>query len=97
VPPDTELLDLSVNHISVIPERSFGRNRRLRFLLLQNNVSVVEDGGFSQMEFLQKLDLSRNRISALTEGFSWAWPSCGSCSSPTTSWPAWTAAASCRG
>ncbi|KAM6892859.1 uncharacterized protein PEZ65_022920 [Lycodopsis pacificus] len=71
VPPNTELLDLSDNRISVIPERSFDKNRKLRFLLLQNNnISVVENGGFSQMEFLQKLDLSWNRISTLSEGFS---------------------------
>lgn len=71
VPPTTELLDLSDNNISVIPERSFSRSRKLRVLLLQNNnISVVEDGGFSQLEFLQKLDLSWNQIFTLTEGFS---------------------------
>ncbi|TKS66356.1 Leucine-rich repeat-containing protein 4C [Collichthys lucidus] len=71
VPATTELLDLSDNNISVIPERSFSKNRKLRILLLQNNnISVIEDGGFSQLEFLQKLDLSWNRISALTKGFS---------------------------
>ncbi|XP_062270903.1 LOW QUALITY PROTEIN: leucine-rich repeats and immunoglobulin-like domains protein 1 [Scomber scombrus] len=71
VPAATELLDLSDNHIAVIPGRSFSKNRKLRFLLLQkNNISTVEDGGFSQLEFLQKLDLSWNRISTLSEGFS---------------------------
>lgn len=71
VPPTTELLDLSDNNITVVPERSFSMNRKLRMLLLQNNnISVVEDGAFSQLEFLQKLDLSRNRISTLNEGFS---------------------------
>ncbi|XP_028255303.1 slit homolog 1 protein isoform X1 [Parambassis ranga] len=71
VPSNTELLDLSDNHISVIPQRSFSNNRKLRVLLLQNNnISVVEDSSFSQLEFLQKLDLSWNRISVLTEGFS---------------------------
>ncbi|XP_069578200.1 LOW QUALITY PROTEIN: leucine-rich repeat-containing protein 4C [Brachyistius frenatus] len=71
VPTATELLDLSDNHISVIPARSFSSNRKLRVLLLpNNNISTVEDGAFSQLEFLQKLDLSWNRISTLTEGFS---------------------------
>ncbi|GLD63312.1 leucine-rich repeat-containing protein 4C-like protein [Lates japonicus] len=71
VSPSTELLDLSDNHISIIPERSFSKNRKLRVLLLQNNnITVVEDGAFSQLEFLQKLDLSWNQISTLTEGFS---------------------------
>ncbi|KAF3688371.1 Leucine-rich repeat transmembrane neuronal protein 2 [Channa argus] len=71
VSPATELLDLSDNCISVIPERSLSKNRKLQVLLLQNNnISVVEDAGFSQLEFLKKLDLSWNRISTLTEGFS---------------------------
>ncbi|KAK2857137.1 hypothetical protein Q5P01_005872 [Channa striata] len=71
VSPTTELLDLSDNGISAIPERAFSKNRKLQVLLLQNNnISVVEDGGFSQLEFLKRLDLSWNRISTLTEGFS---------------------------
>lgn len=71
VSPNTRLLDLSNNHISVIPKRSFSKNQKLQVLLLQNNnISVVEDGGFSQLEFLSKLDLSWNRLSVLTEGFS---------------------------
>ncbi|XP_054636584.1 leucine-rich repeat-containing protein 4C [Dunckerocampus dactyliophorus] len=71
VPPATELLDLSDNRITVVPERSFRHNRKLRVLLLQNNsISTVQDGGFSQLEFLQKLDLSWNQISTLGKGFS---------------------------
>lgn len=71
VSPNTKLLDLSYNHISVIPKCSFSKNHKLQVLLLQNNnISVVEDGGFSQLEFLSKLDLSWNQISTLTEGFS---------------------------
>ncbi|XP_041834975.1 reticulon-4 receptor-like 2 [Melanotaenia boesemani] len=67
----TELLDLSDNLISVIPQHAFNSNRKLRVLLLQNNnISLVEDGSFAHLEFLQKLDLSWNRISGLTEGFS---------------------------
>ncbi|XP_074930541.1 LOW QUALITY PROTEIN: leucine-rich repeat-containing protein 17 [Archocentrus centrarchus] len=71
VPPITELLDLSDNRISLIPERSFNTTRKLRVLLLQNNnISVVENGAFTHLEFLQKLDLSWNQISVLSEGFS---------------------------
>ncbi|KAM4559853.1 uncharacterized protein PAE49_012202 isoform 1-T2 [Odontesthes bonariensis] len=67
----SELLDLSDNLISVIPERAFSTNYKLRVLLLQNNsISQVEDGSFSQLESLQKLDLSWNRISTLTAAFS---------------------------
>lgn len=67
----TRVLDLSDNHISIIPTRSFCKNRKLHVLLLQNNnISVVEDGAFSQLEYLKKLDLSWNWISTLSEGFS---------------------------
>lgn len=71
IPTTTELLDLSNNQISIIPEQSLSRNRKLRVLLLQNNnITVLEHGCFSPLEFLQKLDLSSNQISSLSEGFS---------------------------
>ncbi|XP_057685878.1 slit homolog 3 protein [Corythoichthys intestinalis] len=71
VPSYTELLDLSHNRIAILPEHSLNKNRKLRVLLLQNNnISVVQDGAFSQLEFLQKLDLSWNRIPNLAKGFS---------------------------
>ena len=53
IPAATELLDLSDNLISSVPARSFSKNRKLRVLLLQNNnISSVEDGGFSHLDFL---------------------------------------------
>ncbi|XP_028990537.1 leucine-rich repeat-containing protein 15 [Betta splendens] len=71
ISPNTKLLDLSFNHITLIPKRSFSKNHKLQVLLLQhNNISVVEDSGFSHLEFLSKLDLSWNQISFLSEGFS---------------------------
>ncbi|XP_034038123.1 LOW QUALITY PROTEIN: leucine-rich repeat-containing protein 15-like [Thalassophryne amazonica] len=71
IPTTTELLDLSDNRISAIPQRSFRKNFKLRVLLLQNNnITLLESGCFSQLEVLQRLDLSSNQISTLSEGFS---------------------------
>ncbi|XP_052447295.1 leucine-rich repeat-containing protein 15 [Carassius gibelio] len=71
LPPFTEQLDLSLNHLSAIQPRAFHSTRRLRILLLNDNViAVLADGAFSLLEGLLRLDLSRNRIAFLSEGFS---------------------------
>uniref|UniRef100_A0A8C1YYM5 Uncharacterized protein n=1 Tax=Cyprinus carpio TaxID=7962 RepID=A0A8C1YYM5_CYPCA len=71
LPPFTEQLDLSLNHLSAIRPRAFHSTQRLRILLLNDNViAVLADGAFSLLEGLLRLDLSRNRISFLSEGFS---------------------------
>uniref|UniRef100_A0A9J8BDL8 Uncharacterized protein n=3 Tax=Cyprinus carpio TaxID=7962 RepID=A0A9J8BDL8_CYPCA len=71
LPPLTEQLDLSLNHLSAIRPQAFHSTRRLRVLLLNDNmIGVLADGAFSLLEGLLRLDLSRNRISFLSEGFS---------------------------
>uniref|UniRef100_A0A8C1JG34 Leucine-rich repeat-containing protein 15-like n=1 Tax=Cyprinus carpio TaxID=7962 RepID=A0A8C1JG34_CYPCA len=71
LPPLTEQLDLSLNHLSAIQPQAFHSTRRLRVLLLNDNmIGMLADGAFSLLEGLLRLDLSRNRISFLSEGFS---------------------------
>ncbi|XP_052394606.1 chondroadherin-like protein [Carassius gibelio] len=71
LPPFTEQLDLSFNHLSAIHPQAFHSVRRLRVLLLNDNmIAMLADGAFSLLEGLLRLDLSRNRISFLGEGFS---------------------------
>lgn len=71
LPPFTEQLDLSHNHLSAIQPRAFHTTRRLRVLLLNDNaIGTLANGAFSLLEDLLRLDLSRNQISSLSEGFS---------------------------
>ncbi|KAI7790979.1 leucine-rich repeat-containing protein 15 [Triplophysa rosa] len=71
LPPSTEQLDLSHNHLSDITPRFFQTARKLSVLLLKDNeIRVLANGAFFLLEDLLKLDLSRNRISSLSEGFS---------------------------
>lgn len=71
LPPSTEQLDLSHNRLSAITARAFQTTRKLRVLLLNDNViRDLAGGAFFLLEDLLRLDLSRNRISSLSEGFS---------------------------
>ncbi|KAI4905099.1 hypothetical protein NFI96_009774 [Prochilodus magdalenae] len=71
IPPSTEHLNLSLNQLTFVQHQAFRFTRRLRTLLLNDNkISAIADGAFSPLEALVKLDLSRNRISTLTKGFS---------------------------
>ncbi|GAA6094025.1 leucine-rich repeat-containing protein 3B [Tachysurus ichikawai] len=71
IPPFTEHLNLSFNHLLFIGNQAFQDVRRLHTLLLNDNrISNLTDGAFEPLEFLVRLDLSRNRISMLSKGFS---------------------------
>ncbi|XP_062845371.1 leucine-rich repeat-containing protein 3B [Trichomycterus rosablanca] len=71
IPPCTEHLDLSFNHLDFIQHRAFQNVRRLNTLLLNDNrISALASGAFLPLEFLLKLDLSHNNITILNKGFS---------------------------
>ncbi|XP_059821949.1 leucine-rich repeat-containing protein 3B-like [Hypanus sabinus] len=71
LPPDTEHLDLSKNNLTVLPAKAFHTLWRMNILLISScNVKFVEDGAFTVLENLWRLDLQRNDIRQLGDNFS---------------------------
>ena len=62
LPTDVQVLDLSNNLIKIIYNSSFRVYTHILNLSLKyNEISVIEDGAFYPLEFLESLDLSHNK------------------------------------
>ncbi|XP_076662185.1 toll-like receptor Tollo [Halictus rubicundus] len=64
--PSLEVLDLSSNDITALPDRALSNLRSLTMLKLQDNViAVVEDHALAGLTALRSLNVSSNRLVAL--------------------------------
>ncbi|XP_067844322.1 leucine-rich repeat-containing protein 70-like [Heptranchias perlo] len=71
IPTDTEHLDLSKNNLTILPAKAFQSFWRINILLISSsNVKEVEDGAFTVLGNLWRLDLQRNDIRQLSNSFS---------------------------
>ena len=60
------VLDLSRNDISIVNSTAFAPTPVLKELYLcENNIDILRPGIFDTLHKLEKLDLSRNRISTI--------------------------------
>ncbi|XP_054860149.1 leucine-rich repeat-containing protein 17 [Amphiprion ocellaris] len=71
VPHSSWLLDLSANKLTEVRTRSFIGLWSLKILLMSNNsIHVVQPQSLSSLQFLERLDLSFNRLRWLPQDFS---------------------------
>ncbi|XP_034949223.1 toll-like receptor Tollo [Chelonus insularis] len=64
--PSLEVLDISDNDLSVLPDRSFSGLKSMKTLMLQDNkIRHVGDHALGGLSSLQQLNLSSNRLVAL--------------------------------
>lgn len=60
---ETNILDLSQNNITVIPDKAFAEiNDLLKLYLQENSIETLEPGAFSGLENLRILDVSQNNL-----------------------------------
>ena len=70
LPPNTTILKLTNNFLSVLDANSFRNYPNLKALYVgYNDIEVIEDGTFDQQNQLEKLDLTYNSIRQLPASF----------------------------